>query len=158
MRSLYYTERVKHQCRRYKNPLHVNGSSRVNDKTDLGQNVNFNGMHIKGDGQVTIGDNFHSGPDCEIITSFHRYENAEAVPYDSHNIDKDVRIEDNVWLGDRVIILGGVTLGEGCIIQAGSVVVTDIPCCAIAGGHPAKVFKYRDKKQYFALKEQGRFH
>lgn len=158
LRKLFYTERVKRQCQSYKEPLRVNGHSRVNDKTVLGKNVNFNGMHIKGDGQVNIGDNFHSGPECEIITSFHRYEDAEAIPYDSRNIDKNVVIEDNVWLGDRVIILGGVTLGEGSIIQAGSVVVSDIPCCAIAGGHPAKVFKYRNKEHYFKLKEQGRFH
>lgn len=158
LRRLFYTERVKRQCKHYQEPLRVNGHSRVNDKTVLGRNVNFNGMQIKGDGQVQIGDNFHSGPECEIITSFHRYEDAEAIPYDSHNIDKDVVIQDNVWLGDRVIVLGGVTLGEGCIIQAGSVVVTDIPCCGIAGGHPAKVFKHRDKKKYFALKAQGRFH
>ena len=50
------------------------------------------------------------------------------------------------------MVLGGVTLGEGCIIQAGSVVVSDIPDCAIAGGHPAKVFKYRDIRHYEELK------
>ncbi len=158
LRRAFYTERVKRQCKTYLKPLRVNGDSRVNDKTILGRNVNFNGMHIKGDGAVRIGDNFHSGPGCEIITSFHRYDDAEAIPYDSRNIDKSVVIEDNVWLGDRVIVLGGVTLGEGCIIQAGSVVVQDVPCCGIAGGHPAKVFKYRDKEHYFSLKAQGRFH
>jgi len=67
-------------------------------------------------------------------------------------------IEDNVWLGHRVIILGGVTIGEGAIIQAGSVVVKDIPKYAIAGGHPAKVFKYRDIKHYNRLKKEKKFH
>lgn len=153
-----YTRRVQRQCLSFKIPLRVNGPSRVTNKTVLGRNVNFNGMEVKGGGQVRIGDNFHSGPGCEIITSFHRYEGAESVPYDAQNIDKNVVIENNVWLGDRVIILGGVTLGEGCIIQAGSVVVSDIPCCAIAGGHPAKVFKHRDEDEYRRLVAAGRFH
>ncbi|MCQ2964441.1 MAG: acyltransferase, partial [archaeon] len=73
-------------------------------------------------------------------------------------ISKEVVIEDNVWLGNRVIVLPGVTIGEGAIIQAGSVVVSDIPKCAIAGGHPAKVFKYRDIGHYEKLKKEGKFH
>ena len=73
-------------------------------------------------------------------------------------ISKDVVIEDNVWLGNRVIVLPGVTIGEGAIIQAGSVVVNDIPKYAIAGGHPAKVFSSRDKDHYEMLKKEGKFH
>ena len=56
-----------------------------------------------------------------------------------------------------MIILSGVKVGEGAIIQAGSVVVSDIPPCAIAGGHPAKVFKYRDKAHYDKLKYEKKF-
>lgn len=74
------------------------------------------------------------------------------------NIVKNITIEDCVWLGSYVIILGGVRIGEGAIIQAGSVVVTDIPACAIAGGHPARVFKYRDKAHYYKLKGKKLFH
>ena len=59
--------------------------------------------------------------------------------------------------GSRVIILGGVTIGEGAIIQVGSVVVSDIPDYAIAGCHPAKVFKYRDKEHYYKLKQEESF-
>jgi acetyltransferase-like isoleucine patch superfamily enzyme len=51
-----------------------------------------------------------------------------------------------------------VTVGEGSIIQAGSVVVKDIPKYAIAGGHPAKVFKYRDIEHYKKLKMENKFH
>lgn len=57
-----------------------------------------------------------------------------------------------------MIVLGGVRIGEGAIIQAGSVVVKDIPRCAIAGGHPAAVFKYRDIEHYDTLKAAGEFH
>ncbi len=114
-------------------------------------------MTIGGRGRVIIGDNFHSGPECRIITSFHNYEGTK-IPYDETYIDRDVIIGDNVWFGTRVMVLGGVTIEEGAIIQAGSVVVSNIPKGAIAGGHPAKVFKYRDLAHYDELKAAGAFH
>ena len=138
--------------------LRVNGPSSVTGTTYLGKNVNFNGMRITGGGRVTIGDNFHSGPECLMITSVHNYDSGSAIPYDGTYIHKDIVIGDNVWLGTRVIVLGGVTIGEGAIIQAGSVVVGDIPPCAIAGGHPARVFSSRNVEHYRKLKEEGSFH
>jgi maltose O-acetyltransferase len=50
-------------------------------------------------------------------------------------------IEDNVWLGARVIVLGGVTIGEGSCIGAGSVVNTDVPPRSLAVGVPARVIR-----------------
>lgn len=114
-------------------------------------------MDIGGGGKVTIGDNFHSGPVCMMITQNHNI-NGNALPYDNTYLYKDIVIGDNVWLGSRVIILGGVNIGEGAIIQAGSVVVSDIPPLSIAGGHPAVVFSKRNLEHYFKLKEQGKFH
>jgi acetyltransferase-like isoleucine patch superfamily enzyme len=93
-----------------------------------------------------------------MITQNHNYDHGTMIPYDDTYIFKDIHIEDNVWLGNRVIILGGVTIGEGAIIQAGSVVVKNIPKYAIAGGHPATVFKYRDIKHYEKLKSAKKFH
>lgn len=55
------------------------------------------------------------------------------------------------------MILGGVTIGEGAVIQAGSVVCKDVPPLAIAGGHPAIPFKFRDKEHYYKLKKAGKF-
>ena len=138
--------------------LKINGVTKLSPNTMLGNNVNFNGMEIQGAGKVVIGNNFHSGPDCLMITQVHNYDHGTEIPYDSTNIVKDITIEDNVWLGARVIILGGVTIGEGAIIQAGSVVVSDIPKYGIAGGAPAKVFKYRDIEHYEKLKSEGKFH
>ena len=155
----FYKRKVLKNVQSYKESLKVNGYSYVNNNTILGKNINFNGMRIKGNGKVVIGDNFHSGQECLMITSYHKYDGGDAIPYDTKkNIDKDIIIENNVWLGDRVIVLGGVKIGEGAIIQAGSVVVSDIPKYAIAGGHPAKVFKYRDIEHYEKLKKEGKFH
>jgi acetyltransferase-like isoleucine patch superfamily enzyme len=154
----FFKLKVKLQCASYTEPLRVNGSSSVSKTTFLGKNVNFNGMKISGSGRVSIGDNFHSGQDCLMITQFHDYDHGDAIPYGETYIYKNITIEDNVWLGDRVIILGGVNIGEGAIIQAGSVVVKDIPKYAIAGGHPAAAFSQRNIPHYEALKSERRFH
>ena len=132
--------------------IHVNFPSQFTSKTTMGNNCHFNGMTITGSGNVTIGDNFHSGKRVYIMTSYHNYDKGKALPYDDTWITRDVTIKDNVWLGQDVTILAGVTIGEGAVIQAGSVVCSDIPPLAIAGGHPAKAFKYRDEEHYFSLK------
>lgn len=153
----FFTFWVRRRASQVGPGLKVNWISSVTSRTILGDNVNFNGMKILGHGKVTIGDNFHSGEDCLIITSNHNFDSGETIPYDGTNIIKDTKIEDNVWLGSRVVILPGVSLGEGCIAQAGSVIVKDVPPCAIVGGNPAVVFKYRDKDHYYKLKALGRF-
>ena len=55
------------------------------------------------------------------------------------------------------MILPGTKIGEGAIIQGGSVVHGEIPPYAIAGGNPAKVFKYRDIEHFKKLKAEGKF-
>ncbi|HIP02516.1 MAG TPA: acyltransferase [Campylobacterales bacterium] len=157
----YRLNRIKNkvikQVASYAEPLYVGGKCILTAHTYLGKNVNFNGMSISGGGKVKIGDNFHSGAECLMMTTMHNYE-GEALPYDTTVIHKDITIEDNVWLGHRVIVLGGVNIGEGAIIQAGSVVVSDIPKYAIAGGHPCKQFSTRDIAHYKKLKSEGKFH
>lgn len=155
--KIFYTQKIKQQAYSVGNNLKVNGKSSVGYNTHLGSNVNFNGMSIGGYGKVTIGNNFHSGVDCLMLTSYHNYDFGESIPYDDTYINKDIQIDDNVWLGSRVIILGGLHIGEGAIIQAGSVVVSDIPKYGIAGGSPAKVFKYRDINHYKKLKKEKKF-
>ena len=156
--SFILTLIVRLRCKKSGVKLQVNSFSIVSRNTILGDNVNFNGMRISGGGIVTIGDNFHSGKECLMISENHNFNKGSKIPYDHTYIFKDIFIEDNVWLGDRVIILAGVRIGEGAIIQAGSVVVKDIPKYAIAGGHPAKVFAERDIKHYLSLKESKQFH
>ncbi len=158
LKTKYWTYRVRREVSKVGYGLRVNGRSNATRKTYLGNNVNFNGMQITGGGEVKIGNNFHSGPDCLMISQNHNFNCGTAIPYDSTYIFKDIVIKDNVWLGSRVIVLGGVTIGEGAIIQAGSCVVSDIPDYAIVGGHPAKVFSYRDIEHYEKLKSAGSFH
>lgn len=52
-------------------------------------------------------------------------------------------VKDDVWIGMSVLILSGITIGQGAVIAAGSVVTKDVPPYAIVGGNPAKILKYR---------------
>lgn len=153
----YCTTRYLRGVKNYGKGVIVNFPCRFNTHTEIGNNCHFNGMQIFGVGGVSIGDNFHSGKNIQIQTSFHNYDQGTKLPYDETYITKDVVIGDNVWLGQDIIILGGVTIGEGAVIQAGSVVCKDIPPLAVAGGHPAVPFKYRDKEHYEKLKKEAKF-
>jgi len=148
---------VLRQVASHNNEIYVGGYTRLSKKTYLGKNPNFNGLIINGIGEVIIGDNFHSGTDCLIITSIHNYDFGSKIPYDETHIEKPVTIHNNVWIGDRVTILGKVTIGEGAIIQAGAVVVKDVPSGGIAGGNPAQIFKFRDMDHYLNLKNKKKF-
>lgn len=128
---------------------------KLTPNTEIGDDCHFNGIEIDGKGRVSIGNSFHSGKNCFIFTSDHNYDKGTELPYDNTYETADVIIEDNVWIGTGVIILKGTILREGCIIQAGSVVMGEVPIGAIAGGHPAKVFKYRDMDHYNELKNKN---
>lgn len=56
---------------------------------------------------------------------------------------KPITIGNDVWIGSRSIVMDGVTIGDGAIVAAGSVVTKDVPPYAIVGGVPAKIIKYR---------------
>jgi acetyltransferase-like isoleucine patch superfamily enzyme len=154
----YYEYKIRRTAKEVGSGLYVRGRSRVNSETVLGENVHFHGVNIPYEGSVTIGDHFHAGKGCKIITENHDYDDGDALPYDDTVIRKPVDINDNVWFGVDVLVLPGVSIGEGAIIQAGSTVVSDIPKGAIAGGNPAAVFDQRDMDHYEKLKTEGKFH
>ena len=153
----YYTSKVKKQCKRCGECLYVGNLSNVTSNTILKNHVSFNGMNIQGGGAVVIGNYFHSGESCMMITQNHNYDKGKAIPYDNTYVYKSIIIGDFVWIGSRVTILPGVKIGEGAIIQGGAVVSSDIPPYAIAGGNPARVFKYRDIEHFNRLKKERKF-
>lgn len=156
-RTEFYSSIAKSDATSYGTDLRVNYPCIWGGEIHFGDNCNFNGISVLGGGKVTFGNNFHSGSECMIITQNHNYDKGEAIPYDSTCILKEVKIEDNVWFGNRVIVVGNVTIGEGAIIAAGAVVSKDVPKFAIVGGNPAKVLKYRDKDHYEKLRKEGKF-
>lgn len=90
---------------------------------------------------------------CEFRTANHYYdgEDLKFLPYDERIICKPITIKKNCWLGTSVLVLPGVTIHEGAVIGAGSVVSKDIPPCAVVCGNPAKIVKYRDVEVYREL-------
>lgn len=155
---LLYGFDVRRRAKKVGVCLHCNGRVHVTRRTEIADHVSFNGMWASGTGRLVIGRYLHSGEGLRIFTRNHNYNCGEAIPYDDTYIAKDVIIEDFVWIGAQVILLPGTHIGEGAVIQAGSVVHGTIPPCAIAGGNPAKVFAYRDVEHFNRLKAAGRFH
>jgi len=155
-RERVYQKIVESQVSSFGDGLTVHGPTRLNSNTELGENVNFNGLRVYGSGRVKIEDNFHSGPNCKIHTENHNYH-GEKIPYDETTHDLPVVIKGNVWIGQGVTILPGVTIHEGAIVQAESVVVDDVDSCSIVGGHPATEFSRRDRQHYERLKEDKEF-
>ncbi len=116
-----------------------NGCSIImKEYANLGAYAQLSGNHAT----ITIGRHVMMGINCMIISQNHKFRFPEG--YDGFE-GKNVIIEDYVWIGNRVIILPGVTIGKHAIIGAGSVVPRNIPDYAIAVGNPAVVKRYRNQ-------------
>lgn len=96
-------------------------------------------------GEIIIGRNVIFGHECQILTA--RHNHLHSNPLQMKEIITsgfDIKICDGVWLTSRVIVTGGVTIGENSTILPGSVVTKDIPPNSIAGGMPAKVINTKN--------------
>jgi maltose O-acetyltransferase len=91
-----------------------------------------------------IGSNVMMGPDVLIYTRNHETCSTD-IPMTEQGYASTlpVTIGDDVWIGARVIILPGVTVGKGAVLGAGAVVSRDIPAYAVAVGNPCRVVKIR---------------
>ena len=102
------------------------------------------GINARIYGACSIGDHVMMGTDVTVITRNHRHDRTDiTMDMQGFEEEKPVTIGNDVWIGDRVVILPGVTIGDGCIISAGAVVIHDIPAYSIAAGVPAKVIGKR---------------
>jgi hypothetical protein len=115
------------------------------------------GTYIECTGGVTIGSYFHVGRGLTIVTRNHNFRSTAKIPYDEVSIPGHVKIKDFVWCGANVTILPGVTVGEGAIIGACSVITKDIPDYAIVAGNPAREIGRRDVETFLELKAKGAF-
>ena len=130
-------------------PLYANwGGSHVH----MGSNIyaNFN-LTLVDDGHIYIGDWVKFGPNVTIVTAGHPVL-PELRKDPGLQFNKDVRIEDCVWIGAGVIVLPGVTIGKNSVIRAGSVVTRDIPENVVAVGNPCRVMRpigEKDRELFF---------
>lgn len=105
----------------------------------LGNNVFANhGLTVMSLGTITIDDGVMMGPEVALLTVNHQPKNIRVVK------TGEIHIKKNAWLGARVSVLPGVTIGENAIVGTGAVVTKDVPDNAIVAGVPAKVIKTLD--------------
>jgi len=97
---------------------------------------------------VTIGNNVLFGPNVSLLTPEHPldYRDRYPTPGSDFEFARPIVIEDDVWLGGNVVVRGGVRIGKGSVIGAGSVVTKDIPAGVIAFGNPCKVYRKIEEK------------
>ncbi|MDR0972375.1 MAG: hypothetical protein LBM61_00130, partial [Prevotellaceae bacterium] len=120
----------------------------------FGNDVQINDyVHISAMERVVIGNNVLMASHIYISDNSHgAYKGDSQSTPDIPPIKRDyyvapVQIEDNVWIGEGVIIMPGVSVGHGSVIGANSVVTKNIPADSIAVGNPAKVIKTFDTLQ-----------
>jgi len=114
------------------------------EKLALGDRVSIHEYsYFGGGGEITIGNYVAIANNCSLIPSSHNFESRDRYIKEQGGVDQPIVIEDDVWLGSKVTVLGNVTIGRGAIIGAGSVVTKDVPAYAVAVGVPCRVLRYR---------------
>lgn len=109
----------------------------LGDYSQLSSGGRFNG-------RILIGSKVLMGPDVVMMATSHEYKDVSVPMMDQGEAkERPIVIGDDVWIGTRVIILPGVTVGSHSIISAGSVVTKDVESYSIVGGVPARVLKKR---------------
>ncbi|MEZ3518783.1 MAG: sugar O-acetyltransferase [Muribaculaceae bacterium] len=104
--------------------------------------ANFN-MVVLDEARVVFGDNVFIGPNCGFYTAGHPIDSIERNK--GLEFARPIIVGNNVWIGANVTVVPGVTIGDNCVIGAGSVVTKDIPDNTVAVGNPCKVIKSIDK-------------
>jgi len=129
-----------------------------NNRVSIGNHVGINsGTVIISD--LVVGNYVLIAPRCGFINrGEHTYDVCgQPIYYGPRARSEVIIIKDDVWIGYGSTILGGVTIGEGSIVAAGSIVINDVPEYTIVAGNPAKLIKMRfNKDEIIAHKEMLR--
>lgn len=125
---------------------------RIGNRTQLG--LSFTAICTD---KLHIGDDVLIAAGVLVTTQNHGMDPESGKSYQRQPlISAPVRIDNGCWIGERAVILPGVTIGEKCIIGANSVVNKDIPAYSIAAGIPARVIKVWDFDQHCWVKPAGK--
>ncbi len=123
-------------------------------KVDIGRKISFSSQFSLGDrssvgdntyilGKVSIGKDVMMAANCAFIGSNHNMSRVDIPMNQQGGTNAPIVINDDVWIGYGSIICAGVTVEQGAVIAAGSVVTKNVPECAVVGGVPAKIIRYR---------------
>ena len=117
----------------------------IHKNTEIGNNSGV-GFACEINNGVKIGDNVMMGPQVLIYTQNHCTSDVNVPMREQGMLGlKNVIIQDDVWIGARVCILPGVTIGKGAIVGACAVVSKDVPPYSVFVGNPGRVVKTRMK-------------
>jgi acetyltransferase-like isoleucine patch superfamily enzyme len=112
---------------------------------EVGDDVDFAlGVIVTTSGGVTIGSRTLIGYRAQIISANHKIPEGKGKVFDSGHEYKKVVIGSDCWIGANSLIMPGVTIGDGAVVAAGSVVTKDVLSYTVVAGVPAK--KIRDRK------------
>ncbi|ASU33668.1 acyltransferase [Mucilaginibacter xinganensis] len=100
--------------------------------------------YLAGQGGITIGTDVIMGPNVQIFSENHDFSDVNLTIKEQGVTKQPVVIGNNCWLGGGTSILSGVTIGDGCVVAAGSVVNKSFPANSVIGGVPAKLIKNRE--------------
>lgn len=119
-----------------------------NPRLTIGENCYFcYRLSILAGGNVTIGNGVLAASDVMIVSYNHGMDASLHEPYMNQPVvPGEIHIGDGCWIGEKTVILAGVSIGKKAIIGAGSVVTNDVPDYCIAAGNPARVIKKYDFK------------
>lgn len=110
----------------------------------IGKNSQLSPYVVLFGGNISIGKNVMIGPHTTIVVGEHNWQQYEKPMRFADSIkEKDIIIEEDVWIGANCTIVSGAYIHKGAVIGANSFVNKEIPPYAIAAGSPAKVIKYR---------------
>lgn len=110
---------------------------------EMGDEVGFNyGCYVNGFGGLEIGDRTIFGPYTMIHTANHNADVHKPIKGQGW-VKQPISIGKDCWIGMGTVILPGVSIGDGVVIGAGSVVTRDLPSYTVAVGNPCKVIKER---------------
>ena len=115
----------------------------IGENVGIGPDAFITGLRakfiVKNNCAIAEGLTVHTGNHARIIGKYITQINEKNKP---EGFDKDVVVEEDVWIGCHVTLLAGVKIGRGATIAAGAVVNKNIPPYCIAGGVPAKPIKF----------------
>lgn len=114
----------------------------IGDRSQLGENSRL-------DHNVRIGSDVLMGPDVIMITHLHEHGSTDIPMKDQGGVMAGaITIGDDVWIGARVVVLPGVSIGSHSILAAGAVVTKDVAPYSVVGGVPAQLI--RDRRDEFS--------
>jgi maltose O-acetyltransferase len=106
--------------------------------------INFNCVFLDC-APIEIGDNLQMGPAVQMYTAAHPLE--ADVRRSGLEYARPIRIGHDVWIGGGAIILPGVTIEDGSVVGAGSVVVHDVPPASVVVGNPARIIRSLESRE-----------